>query len=203
MQLQTHDGSNGVRTIVVLVTMVLWVGVAQAVVLEFDGLADNTPITTQFGSSGVLFESNNGNPARILRDIPEATSGRNILTGSSVYHDIFVTFVDPVTLQPGFESEACGGSVQVISVGHAQVTVTAINEQGDVISQLQLQNIGGTVNGYQNVDTVAIPVGTTYLNFEFTVPHAGDGIGIDDLAVYPCSVATDEATWGELKAIYQ
>ncbi len=177
--------------ILIPLLFIITTGPAIATIIDFDTLPDgtalghNVPITDQFQTLGVLFSGENG-PAHTFKDLGEATTKPNILVGDDNFGDLSVSFVNTSS---GLASTANNVSVNAISVGWAEWTVTSKDLAGDILEQFVLQNPTGPVNGLANVDPISFTIdGIASIDFIFTVDHAGDGIGIDDLTFNLASV---------------
>ncbi len=178
--------SQLLRHLLASVTLLGFLTPLSAVLIDFENLPgganafNGLKISNQYQPVGAIFSSNNGQDATIFSAPGESTSGGFIMVGADNFKDIFLNFVDPLT---GNQTTVQNFTVNVVSVGHAVYTVTARNLQGNVLESVDLTNPDGAQNGFANIDSVSFSsTNIASVDFVFTTPNPGDGIGIDDLA---------------------
>ena len=154
-------------------------------------VADNTVITTQYQSKGIVFSSAGGGPIAGFFG-GEASSSPNFLIGNP---DSF----QPITMDL-IAGTANSVSVTLISVGDAVVTATALgSDLTTVLDSVSICNPGTGV-GLNNKNRVTLTgPGIARVRFEIATPYPGDGFGIDDVSVdraYPVTVTVNDGHGG-------
>ncbi len=142
-----------------------------------------TAITNQYSSLGATFSSNNKGVIASVGFFDDATSNPNFIVGNAnSFQPIVVNFASPVSQV----------TMQMISVGDSEVTITAYDASGAVLETKKIQNVGlADARGRQDSLTLTAS-NISKIEAKITKLNSIDGFGIDDLAF--CTTAVTPPT---------
>lgn len=165
---------------------------SQALVIDFDDLADTTAVTTQYPTATFSSDAGfvNWTTAQDLgSSLPNFICTGPDTGGIDCLHSTKVDFTDPVNslsfLAIGVDDTGSVASVDVFENG-AYVATEAVFGAGDSSTPIFVD-----LSAYTSVTTVLI----------HTITDSA-GIGWDDFRFVPEEVATDRSSWSDLKLLY-
>jgi len=183
---------SAIRSVLFLGAAVVFAGAAEAVIIDFDALANETVVTNQFPeatfSSDQFFECKT-----IAHDLgsslPNYLCTAHVAAGTfSCVNSVIVDFTMPVNnltfLAIGDDSGGVQAKVDVHENTVFSATVDIVTDGNNSVPDLV------DLSGFTNVTKIVIHTVTD-----------PDGLGWDDFAFDISTVPVEPSTWGSIKAL--